>query len=195
MGIAMAYNGTLTAEQFLFYEMRIVSKQYLEQKPIDDIIACIQRDNLFQYPTERRADLARRWYEATSKSRVHTRLVGLARETNKELLIKHMRASGDKGAPLKELQQVLPGHSHNQLQVLMRELRKEDRIYCEEKTNAARWFLLDSSSESDRQMIANNCDLIATELRLTKHATRNQKYKNNHPFCFRVRKNVYKGSF
>lgn len=49
----MPYNGTLTAEQFLFYEMRIVSKQYLEDKPIKDIIAYIKRDNLFQYPTER----------------------------------------------------------------------------------------------------------------------------------------------
>lgn len=50
----MPYNGCLTAEQFLFYEMRIVSKQYLEGKPIEDIIAYIKRDNLFQYPTERK---------------------------------------------------------------------------------------------------------------------------------------------
>jgi len=47
------YNGTLTAEQFLFYEMRIVSKQYLEGKTIKEIIEYIKRDNLFQYPTER----------------------------------------------------------------------------------------------------------------------------------------------
>lgn len=49
----MPYNGTLTAEQFLFYEMRIVSKQYLENKSIEEIIAYIKQDNLFQYPTER----------------------------------------------------------------------------------------------------------------------------------------------
>lgn len=47
------YNGALTAEQFLFYETRIVSKFYLDRKSIDDIIEFIQRDNLFQYPTER----------------------------------------------------------------------------------------------------------------------------------------------
>lgn len=50
----MPYNGSLTAEQFLFYEMRIVSKQYLEGKSIDDIIKYIKCDNLFQYPTERK---------------------------------------------------------------------------------------------------------------------------------------------
>lgn len=49
----MPYNGTLTAEQFLFYEIRIVSRQYLEGKSIDEIIEYIKRDNLFQYPTER----------------------------------------------------------------------------------------------------------------------------------------------
>ena len=50
----MPYNGGLTAEQFLFYEIRIVSKQYLEGKSIDEIIEYIKRDNLFQYPTERK---------------------------------------------------------------------------------------------------------------------------------------------
>ena len=49
----MPYNGCLTAEQFLFYEMRIVSKQFLEGKSIEDIIKYVKRDNLFQYPTER----------------------------------------------------------------------------------------------------------------------------------------------
>lgn len=53
MNISMPYNGNLTAEQFLFYEMRIVSKQYVEGKPIDEIIEYIKQDNLFQYPTER----------------------------------------------------------------------------------------------------------------------------------------------
>ena len=49
----MQYNGGLTVEQFLFYEIKIVSKQYLEGKSIDEIIEYIQRDNLFQYPNER----------------------------------------------------------------------------------------------------------------------------------------------
>ncbi len=53
MDISMPYNGCLTAEQFLFYEMRIVSKQYLENKSVEDIIEYVKRDNLFQYPTER----------------------------------------------------------------------------------------------------------------------------------------------
>jgi Txe/YoeB family toxin of Txe-Axe toxin-antitoxin module len=54
MDTSMPYNGSLTAEQFLFYEMRIVSKQYLNGKSVEDIIEYVKRDNLFQYPTERK---------------------------------------------------------------------------------------------------------------------------------------------
>ena len=53
MDLSMPYNGTLTAEQFLFYEMRIVATQYLEGRTIEAIIENIKHDNLFQFPTER----------------------------------------------------------------------------------------------------------------------------------------------
>ncbi len=60
----LKYNGGLTAEQFLFYEIRIVSKLYLEGKSIDEIIEYIKSDNLFQYPTEREISrLARACYK------------------------------------------------------------------------------------------------------------------------------------
>ena len=48
--------------------------------------------------------------------------------------------NGDKGTPLKELEQVLPSHSRSQLQVLMRELKRDELIYVVGKTSAARWF-------------------------------------------------------
>ena len=54
MNKQMPYNGTLTAEQFLYYEMRIVSRLYLEEKKVDEITECIKRENLFRFPTERR---------------------------------------------------------------------------------------------------------------------------------------------
>ena len=72
MYVTMPYNGALTAEQFLFYEIRIVAKQYLEEKSIDEIIEYIQQDNLFQYPTER---------EVSRLTRAcHKRLVALDNE-------------------------------------------------------------------------------------------------------------------
>ncbi|MBM6897422.1 DUF1819 family protein [Pseudoflavonifractor capillosus] len=47
------YSGSLTAEQFLFYEMRIASKLYIQGVSIDEAVSRIREDNLFQYPTER----------------------------------------------------------------------------------------------------------------------------------------------
>lgn len=47
------YNGGLTREQFLFYEIRIAAKFYLDGKTVDEASSLIRQDNLFQYPTER----------------------------------------------------------------------------------------------------------------------------------------------
>lgn len=87
--------------------------------------------------------LARSLYAATGKNGVHTRRVGLDRNTNKELLLKHIRKNNEVGTPFKELQQVLPGLSRNQIQVLMRELREEGRIFCKGRTHAARWYIVE----------------------------------------------------
>lgn len=84
--------------------------------------------------------LARSLYHAVGKAGVHTRIAGLDRETNKELLLKHLREKGKEGTPFRELQQVLPGHNRGQLQALLRTLRKENRAYCIGKTSAALWF-------------------------------------------------------
>ncbi|MDD4295363.1 MAG: ATP-binding protein [Ruminiclostridium sp.] len=84
--------------------------------------------------------LARSLYEVTGKSGVYTRIVGLDRDTNKELILKHIRKNGEKGTPFNELEQVLPSHSRSQLQVLMRELKQEEYIYVVGRTSAARWF-------------------------------------------------------
>ena len=91
---------------------------------------------------------SRSLYSAVGKSGVHTRIVGLNRETNKELLLKHMREKGPEGAPLRELQQVLPGHNRSQIQVLLRELRNENRAYFHGNTSAAKWFAGPSPAEN-----------------------------------------------
>ena len=85
--------------------------------------------------------LARSLYAATGKSGVYTRHVGLDRNTNKELLLKHIREHNEVGTSFKELQQVLPSHSRNQIQVL-RELKEAGKVICKGKTSAAKWFIV-----------------------------------------------------
>lgn len=47
------YNGGLTREQFLFYEIRIVASLLIQGLSRDEVVKRIQDDNLFQFPTER----------------------------------------------------------------------------------------------------------------------------------------------
>ena len=47
------YNGGLTREQFLFFEIRVVASLIAEGLSRDEILKMIQEDNLFQFPTER----------------------------------------------------------------------------------------------------------------------------------------------
>ena len=47
------YNGGLTREQFLLYEIRIVSQLVLQGYAKEEIVKRIAEENLFQFPTER----------------------------------------------------------------------------------------------------------------------------------------------
>ena len=47
------YNGGLTREQFLFYEIRTVASLHLQGYSKDEIVERIKAENLFQFPTER----------------------------------------------------------------------------------------------------------------------------------------------
>lgn len=85
--------------------------------------------------------LARSLYAATGKTGVHTRRVGLDRETNKELLLKHIRQNGEIGTPLRELQQVLPSLNRDQVQDLVQELKKDGKVFLVGRTKGARWFV------------------------------------------------------
>lgn len=48
-----AYNGGLTREKFLFYEIRIVAKFLRDGMSREEILNAVRKDNLFQFPTEK----------------------------------------------------------------------------------------------------------------------------------------------
>lgn len=47
------YNGSLTREQFLFYEMRTTAKLLSEGLSDEEALERIVAENLFQFPTEK----------------------------------------------------------------------------------------------------------------------------------------------
>lgn len=84
--------------------------------------------------------LSRSLYAFLGQKGVYTRKRGLDRETQKALLLKHIRDNDRIGSRLEELMQVLPALSSNQVQALIRELKLEGSIHNVGRTNGARWF-------------------------------------------------------
>lgn len=85
--------------------------------------------------------LSKRFYAALGQKGTYTRRRGLDRDTNKALLLKHLRDQGDTGAALAELRQVLPSESEGMVQGLLSELRSEGQILLKGSRRWARWFI------------------------------------------------------
>jgi ATP-dependent DNA helicase RecG len=98
------------------------------------VIETIGRGRSVQYM------LCQKYYVHAGKRGVYTRKRGLDRDTNKELLLRHIRANKGEGARLSELRQVLPALSERQVQTLLSELKVAGSIHVRGKTKAGLWF-------------------------------------------------------
>ena len=83
--------------------------------------------------------LSRRFYSFLGAPGEHTRKAGLDRETEKELLMKHLIA-GSGGAPMAELLQVLPGKNRDHVKRLLEQLRNEGRAHVTGTKRTSRWW-------------------------------------------------------
>lgn len=81
-----------------------------------------------------------RYYEMAKQRGVYTRVMGLDRRTNKELVYKHLVDNEASGSPIGELEQVLPDHSRSYIAGLLRELKKEGRAHADRPRRWGRWF-------------------------------------------------------
>ncbi|MGH6663217.1 MAG: ATP-binding protein [Rhodospirillales bacterium] len=84
--------------------------------------------------------LSRQFYAYLGELGAYTRRKGLDRNTEKELLLKHIRDSGADGAPMRDLMEVLRGRPRPHVGRLLRELRDEDKVHVVGLKRAARWF-------------------------------------------------------
>ena len=84
--------------------------------------------------------LSKRFYAMAGRKGVYTRKTGLDRDTNKALLLKHIKDNKSEGSRLQELLQVLPSLTVDQVKTLLREMKKDDQIHVVGRTSRARWF-------------------------------------------------------
>lgn len=85
-------------------------------------------------------------YASLGAKGTYTRQRGLDRDTNKALLLKHLMKQGEQGAPVSELQQVLPTHSASALRGLLLELRAENKLALKGERRWARWYAITHKS-------------------------------------------------
>jgi ATP-dependent DNA helicase RecG len=90
--------------------------------------------------------LSRRFYSFLGRRGRYTRKRGLDRETQKELLVRHIRESEPEGARLADMQDVLPDLSRKQVQTLLRELRDDGRVTVLGVTRGGRWHPVQKDS-------------------------------------------------
>ena len=90
--------------------------------------------------------LSRRFYAHLGEAGVHTRKAGLDRETEKELLLKHLKSAAVDGAPMSELSQVLPDKNRDHIKRLLEQLRDAGRAHLTGSKRTARWRFGPASS-------------------------------------------------
>jgi ATP-dependent DNA helicase RecG len=128
----------LSTDDFLVIDALFHDKKLNEN--LRQRLKCLVKMGIVEHSSRGKYVLAHGLYKAVGKSGVYTRLVGLDRQTNKELILKHIRDNGPEGAPLKELQQVLPSHSRRQVQILLHELSIGGIIEPKGAGKSARWY-------------------------------------------------------
>jgi ATP-dependent DNA helicase RecG len=84
--------------------------------------------------------LSRKFYSFLGKTGAYTRKRGLDRETNKALLVQHIKDSADDGCALGELEQVLPALSTSQVQKLLQQLKADGKVRVAGRRRTGRWY-------------------------------------------------------
>ena len=95
-----------------------------------------------------RCMLSRQFYAFLGKRGVYTRKRGLDHDTNKALLLKHIRENAATGSKLNELMQVLPALSRRQVQKLVSQLKVEQAVTSTGRIASTKWYPLSADPDS-----------------------------------------------
>ncbi len=88
--------------------------------------------------------LSRRSYKALGWTGAYTRRLGLDREANKALLVRHLDEASPIGATFADLHEVLSALSHDQVRALLLGQRADGRIDLRGSKRGARWRVIET---------------------------------------------------
>ncbi|MDD2318343.1 MAG: ATP-binding protein [Desulfobacterales bacterium] len=136
--IGSELQASFTTKDFLLLDLlhkeKPVPPQYVDRLPRLLDRGVIERAGKGKYI------LSKKFYVLVGKKGVYTRKKGLDRETNKALLLKHIKSNKKTGSRLEDLMQVLPSQTHDQVQSLLKGLKKEKKIVVVGRTRGALWY-------------------------------------------------------
>jgi len=130
-------------KSFSTYELLVLDMIHKGEKPVDHLRSTMRElvnEGIVESVSRGKYVLSKKYYVIAGEKGTYTRRKGLDRETNRQLLLKHIKDNSEQGSPLKELMQVLPSLSKDQVQTLIRELKAEGKIFNKGKTRAALWY-------------------------------------------------------
>ncbi|WP_428378237.1 ATP-binding protein [Lichenicoccus sp.] len=84
--------------------------------------------------------LARSLYAALGQKGVYTRRKGLAHETEKALLLQHIKENQVEGSPMRDLVQAMPNLHRYAINALLDELRRDGKVHVRGQRRVGRWF-------------------------------------------------------
>jgi len=140
--VRLTLHGSLTSPAFVRYLEQLGSERTRSFSTYDLLaLDTLRREQ--ELPPNLRAQIpalvAAGAIEAMGRGR-RVRRKGLDQETNKTLLLKHIRENAADGSQMEEFRQVLPALQRSQIQVLLRELRTVGAVHVVGATKAARWY-------------------------------------------------------
>ena len=98
--------------------------------------------------------LSRRFYAALGQKGSYTRRRGLDKDTNRELLAKHLSENAAEGCPLSQLHQVIPHISRRAVQRLLNDLRASGRARLGGSGRGARWFPTENCASNNPNAVS-----------------------------------------
>lgn len=156
--VSLTLHGTIQNESFLAFLQKVGQEKLASFSTADwMLLGYIAREekvpDLYKPRAERLLELgvleragrgklmlSRRFYKFIGRRGAYTRKKGLDRETNKNLLLKHIEDNAGDGSPLKDLLDVLPSLTRDQVRTLLRELRSEGKAHPRGTTRTALWY-------------------------------------------------------
>lgn len=123
-----------------FLVLDLVHREQVVPERLKGVVRELAERGVVEHAGRGKYLLSKRFFDFLGQRGTYTRRKGLDRETNKALLLKHIRDNVKTGSRMDELMQVLPARSRDEILKLLNELRRQERVYMEGRTRSALWF-------------------------------------------------------